>query len=173
MKNCTFFLFSLLMLLLFSCRDRESLPVVPEISFKSYSKVTNAVGKDSLIRISFNYLDGDGDLGLSARDTFPPFHYTAFNKFYYNIFIDYLEKKGGVFVPVTVPFTNDTIRFLYRMDVITPTGKNKAIKGDITMDIDLSPYPVKPDTIQFKVQIADRQLHLSNTTESPQINMNY
>ena len=133
----------------------------------------NTVGKDSLVRIRFNYLDGDGDLGLSAGDTFPPFHYSATNKFYYNIYIDYMEKKGGVFVPVTVPFTNDTIRFLYRMDVITLIGKNKAIKGDITMDIDLTPYPVKPDTIQFKIQIADRQLHLSNNTKSSQINMNY
>lgn len=172
MKKLTFILFSVVVMLT-SCRDRESLPVVPEISFNSYSKITNAAGKDSLVRIKFNYLDGDGDLGLSERDTFPPFHFTATNKYYYNIFIDYLEKQGNVFVPVTVPFSSDTIRFLYRMDVITPDGKNKAIKGDITMDIDLSPYPVKPDTIKFKVQIADRALHLSNVAESPEISMNY
>jgi hypothetical protein len=172
MKKLTFFLFSII-LLFASCRDRESLPIVPEISFSSYSKISNAAGKDSLVRIKFNYLDGDGDLGLSERDTFPPFHYTPTNKYYYNIFIDYLEKKSGIFVPVTVPFSSDTIRFLYRMEVITPEGKNKAIKGDITMDIDLSPYPVKPDTIMFRIQIADRALHLSNVSESPAISMNY
>jgi hypothetical protein len=153
------------------CRDAESLPIVPSIKYKSHQKITNANGKDSLIRLTFSYIDGDGDLGLSESDTLPPYKYGG--KFYFNIFIDYYEKSGNKFVPVVIPFTTDTVRFLYRMDVITPEGKNKAIRGEISTIMDLSPYNVKPSAIKFGIQIADRQLHLSNKAESPEIKMNF
>lgn len=175
MKQLTY-LFILLLAAIFTgsaCNDPESLPSTPEIKYKSVEKITNISGKDSLIRLTFSYLDGDGDLGLSATDTMPPFNYTPFNKFYNNIFIDYFEMKGSKFVPVTIPFTNDTVRFLYRMDVLTPDGKNKAIKGDISIVMDLTPYDVKPQVIKFGIQIADRQLHLSNWVETPAILMNF
>ena len=173
MKACTYTILILAAGLILSCNDPESLPIVPEIKYKSVEKVTNISGKDSLIKLTFSYLDGDGDLGLSSEDTMPPFNYAPGNKFYHNIFIDYYEQKGGKFVPVTIPFTTDTVRFLYRMAVLTPEGKNKAIRGDITIEMDLTPYPVKPLVIKFGIQIADRQLHLSNWVETPAILMNF
>jgi len=173
MKPFTYLFFLPAIIFFSSCNDPESLPVVPEIKYKSIEKITNASGKDSLIRLTFSYLDGDGDLGLSSTDTMPPFNYSPFNRFYNNVFIDYFEQKGNKFVPVTIPFTNDTVRFLYRMDVLTPDGKNKAIKGDISIVMDLTPYDVKPQTIKFGIQIADRQLHLSNWIETPPVLMNF
>jgi hypothetical protein len=78
---------SLLVLSLESCFDPPVYPDIPEISYKGIRFVQEE-GQDSLI-LSFDFQDGDGDVGLSDYDVVPPYH--PFNyivdaeaKFYYD-----------------------------------------------------------------------------------------
>jgi len=63
-----------LILLIFACSAPEPFPIQPQIQFKSleYSEID---GPDSLV-LSFDFQDGDGDLGLPATTRFfkSPFH---------------------------------------------------------------------------------------------------
>jgi len=48
--------------------------------------------------------------------------------------------------------------------VVTPTGQNKSLEGEIA--VALKPYPTLPgtsgDTIRYSVKLVDRALHESN-----------
>jgi hypothetical protein len=68
-----------LILSLESCFDPPVYPEVPEISFKGI-RFVETEGQDSLI-ISFDFQDGDGDIGLDNEDVYPPFHS-------YNVVVD-------------------------------------------------------------------------------------
>ncbi|MBD3630079.1 MULTISPECIES: hypothetical protein [Cyclobacterium] len=50
----------------------DDFPTIPDISFNNMEFV-QASGADSLI-ITLNFRDAEGDLGLNARDLFPPFN---------------------------------------------------------------------------------------------------
>lgn len=65
-------LFVSLILSLQSCFDPPVYPDVPEISFKNI-RFVETEGQDSLI-LSFDFQDGDGDIGLRQTDVEPPFH---------------------------------------------------------------------------------------------------
>jgi len=80
MKPFTYLFFLQAIIFFSSCNDPELLQVVPEIKYKSVEKIPNSLGRDSLIRLTFSYLDGDGDLGISASVTMPPFNYSPDNK---------------------------------------------------------------------------------------------
>ena len=61
---------------------------------------------------------------------------------------------------------------MYRIPVLTPTGKNKALKGNISVTIEPSYYnPISPDsdTIKYIITLVDRDFNESNTVESPEI----
>lgn len=121
----------------------------------------------------FKYTDGDGDLGLSTRDTLPPYNRTS--KYYYNLIIKYYEKQLGTFVEVPLLSWNadsarfDTLTFNSRFPVLTPESGNQAIKGTFedTLFIynPLSDY----DTIKFEASIFDRALNQSNTISTGEI----
>ncbi|MDH5610600.1 MAG: hypothetical protein OEY56_14065 [Cyclobacteriaceae bacterium] len=62
------------LLLLGGCFELPEFPVTPEISFHSVRFVeTDAFGPDTLV-LSFNFTDGDGDIGLDADEIYPPYH---------------------------------------------------------------------------------------------------
>ncbi len=65
-------LFSFSLLALESCFDPPVYPNIPEISFKNI-RFVETEGQDSLI-LSFDFQDGDGDIGLGQTDVAPPFH---------------------------------------------------------------------------------------------------
>lgn len=54
------------------CFDPPEFPLEPKISYKSI-EYSSQEGPDSLI-LTFNFEDGDGDIGLSSDETFPPYH---------------------------------------------------------------------------------------------------
>jgi hypothetical protein len=71
-----------IMLVLSACKKSEIYPDIPAIEFKSYyfTVDTSAAGiRDTLLGIIISYKDGDGDIGLNSKDTFPPFNSVQVN----------------------------------------------------------------------------------------------
>jgi hypothetical protein len=56
---------------LVSCHKPPELPIIPAIEFESVEFVKSD-GPDSLI-VSIHFTDGDGDLGLTSDDIYPPY----------------------------------------------------------------------------------------------------
>ena len=68
--------------------------------------------------------------------------------------------------------TADSIVFAFRVENITPTGQNKALKGDVDIILEPSYYNHNShhsDSIKYEITLIDRALHVSNTIETPLI----
>jgi len=153
-----------------SCLKPVTYPVEPEITFTDFV----ASGDSGLL--SFSFTDGDGDIGLTDNDTLDP--YTPGTYFYYNLYLEYYEMMDGEWVQGTADPngnnfpTADSIVFAYRIENITPTGQNKALKGDVDILLEPSYYNHNSnhsDSIKYKITFIDRALNISNTIETPLI----
>lgn len=164
------FLFLFCLIGTFSCRKKEELPLQPHISNARASLIPAFSGKDSTLLLTFDYTDGDGDLGFQSSDTLPPFQFGS--RFYHNLLLDYYEKRDGEFVQVFIPGSQVPIRYDQRIPYLTPEGRNKAIKGEITVEINLTPFPPVPEVIKFKMRLLDRSLNESNEIETGEIQVN-
>jgi hypothetical protein len=137
-----------------SCLKKEEFPVVPAIQWESYDTIVDAKGYDSLSFLKISYTDGDGDIGLYSWDTVSPYKY--------NFFVKMFQMKNGSLQEIIFPDTN--LNFNGRIPILTPTGRNKNIKGEIEMMIEI--YFARPvllnDTIAFELYIQDRALNKSN-----------
>ena len=157
-----------------SCRKFEEYPEIPEIEFVDFPLVINT--SSGIIErgiLTFNYKDGDGDLGLDTGDTLPPFDFSS--PYYYNLIITYFEKQNGVFVKVPLLSWNsdssyyDTLTFNSRFPVLTPESGNMNIKG-VFQDTLYVYNPISEyDTIKFSFYIYDRALNQSNVVETGDI----
>lgn len=136
------------------CLKTEEFPKEPHVEFKSYD-----AGADPA-RLTISFTDGDGDIGLGQGDTLAPFQ--PGSPWFYNFYVDYYRKVNGSWELQTFD-----LPLYYRVPVITPTGQNKSLQGDIAVDIAHAVLPQIPgDTVKFGIHIADRALHLSNTVFS-------
>ncbi len=142
-------------ILLSGCLKTEAFPKEPHIVFKSY------VSSPDSSELTISFTDGDGDIGLDQGDTLAP--YNPGSQWYHNFFVDYYRMENGAWV-----LQQFALPLYYRIPVITPTGQNKALQGDITVEISplVLPPPAMGDTVRFGVRIADRALHESNTVFS-------
>ena len=141
-----------------SCQEKMDYPIEPKISLNELAYVIDA---DSALTgevvLSFNYTDGDGDLGLDDSDTLYPFGVN--DPHYYNLIIDYLKWNGSHFVA-------DTVNFNSRFKRLVDGDEEKAISGTMEYLITLR-NPLSPnDTVKLRTHIIDRALHESNTIES-------
>lgn len=139
------------------CLKRESFPPEPAIKYKSFTQFQNAnpsLPDSASLVIAFT--DGDGDVGLDASDSNPP--YNVGSDYYYNLFLDYEELRQGAWTPVSL-----ALPLRYRIPRITPTGQNKALEGEIAVALS---WPIVPDTgidtVRFAVRMVDRALRESN-----------
>lgn len=159
-----------LLLVIGSCKKYEEFPPEPVIKFMDFTLLRDTEGIDQRGILRFSYTDGDGNIGLCSYDTVAPFDY--------NLFIKYFELQNGVFKEILLITPNyindttieyDTATFNGRIPILTPAGKNKAIRGEIedTLNVNniLSPY----DTIKYEVYIMDRDLNKSNIIATPPI----
>ncbi len=140
--------FGLSLSLLFgSCSKRKEFSEVPEISLRSFKTFNDSAS------VILKFTDGDGDIGQKDNDTVPP----------YNMFVKYYEKRNGIFNEVILPAP-----FNYRIPLLNPSGRNKAMQGEIHLDVTPSYYnPLsKYDTIRFEFYIWDRAGHESNHVNS-------
>lgn len=145
-----------------SCSKHEQYPIEPIISFSSFTKIVNGTGIDDQGILAISFTDGDGDIGLEPWDTLPPYNFNG--QYYYNIVIDYYEKKKGVFEKVDLPVTNNA-----RIPYVNADLAERGIKGNIEVELYFNNVLSVYDTIKFSVFIYDRALHKSNFIETPEI----
>jgi hypothetical protein len=155
----------LLFLSLSGCKPEKQLPPEPVIEFKSFTQF----GDSASLVISFT--DGDGDIGLSDAFNQPPFD--TGSTYYHNLFLEYDTLENGAWRRVAFQ-----LPLYYRIPVITPTGQNKTLEGEIA--VALKPWPLitysagwPADTVRFTVILVDRALNVSNAVESPQVRIAY
>ncbi len=135
-----------------ACLKPEEFPPEPRIEFKSFT-VYPAEDSASLV---FTFTDGDGDIGLTDADSLPP--YDA------NLYLEYFERQAGQWVNVDLGGQPD---IPYRVPVLTPTGQNKTLEGEIA--VALEPFSLShgdADSIKYAVTLWDRALHVSNSVET-------
>lgn len=149
----------LITLLFAACLKEQEYPVEPHITFRGYTKIVKE--SDTLLRLSLEFTDGDGDIGLYPSDTLPPYDY--------NFFIKLLKLTGTQLNPFLV--NGQPVNYNGRIPVITPNTSNKAIKGMIEYTFDVINYSMlkvflRNDTIAFDVYICDRALNTSNTVQT-------
>ncbi|MEI6060343.1 MAG: hypothetical protein WCR72_06515 [Bacteroidota bacterium] len=141
------------------CIKEQQYPVQPHIEFGSFATSKDINGKDSLGAVTISYTDGDGDIGLYSWDTVEPRKYNFYLKF-----LQYVNKQLVEVKPV-----DSSLTFNSRIPILTPSGRNKNIKGNITMALQLyfARQLLLTDTIAFEIYIKDRALNESNLVETP------
>ena len=145
-----------------SCDRSKDFPDEPVINSLRF----DSVEKDLII----NFTDGDGDFGIDSDA--PPFQEfldpdsTIPNPYYYNLWLDYYEKRDGVWELIETPST-----FNFRVPVLTPDGQNKQLDVKITYDMSFDlPLPnAQSDTIKFNVTLVDREKRESIPVETEEI----
>ena len=152
--------------LLATCQRPPELSVVPKISFNKFQYLEGGVNVDT-IRLTINFEDGNGDLGLKQTDTTAPFNEFLSgqipNPNYYNILVDYFEQNlnTGKFDSLLSPLT-----YRGRFKPIYLDGQlGQPLTGTISYDIQVNNFPDDRD-ILFKIAIKDRALHSSNRVET-------
>ena len=146
------FILSAVTLLLVCCEEIKFYAETPEVKFKEfrYNDTT----------LVFDFIDGDGDLGLYQSDTVGPFH--SDSAYYRNLFITYYGYENTVFSEIELKSSPD-LRF---ERIPTPEGNNKTIKGFVEVRLNNSLPLEMPDTFMIKFYIVDRALHESNKDSS-------
>lgn len=161
-----YILIGIILLLAINCQRIEVFPDEPSLSF------TSVIVKDSndildnpikYVKLTFQVIDGNGDIGLNDDDTTGPFHRDS--QYYYNLFIREYEKIGDTLIEVTeVEFPRN-----YRIPDLTPAGQNKTLKAEISIEMeyrysDANPLPFKE--FKYFYYLIDRELNKSNTDTS-------
>ena len=179
---------------MFSCIKKPEYSVVPAI-FPDYvinkatiNATTGRVVEDSLF-ISIKYQDGDGDIGLTAGDTLPPFGIfeggkptNPRNKYYWNYHCQMQTKINGIFVDFILPGEqnlNGRISPLLEGTAKSPIEGSilyipTAVPSDIFYDVINQTTRYNVET-RFKIFIYDKALHQSNeiTTETVVLNKRF
>lgn len=140
---------SVMAIFIVSCENVKDFPDEPVIN----SLVFDSLSQSMIIK----FTDGDGDFGIDNDN--PPFQEfldpdsTMPNPYYYNLWVDYYEKRDGEWELIHTPST-----FNYRVPVLTPEGQNKQLDVKITYDMSFDlPLPTaESDTIKFNVTLVDR-----------------
>jgi hypothetical protein len=160
-----------------SCLKEPEYSATPAISFNDIRVIrrvppgNNAQPLDS-IRMTINYQDGDGDLGLTANERLtPPYDFQkGTNRFFNNFFVEAFIKN-----PVTGKYESLVSRGIVKAGAYNgafphPTtdtdSKSAPIKGTITyapIAFGLGDAFQPRDSVRFEISIADRALHVSNT----------
>jgi hypothetical protein len=141
------------------CIKEEQYPLEPKIEYGGFATYRDISKKDSVGAITISYTDGDGNIGLYSSDTVEPYKYNFYLKF-----MQYINKQLVEVKPV-----DTSVTFNARIPFLTPNGRNKNIKGNITMYLELyfARQLLKSDTIAFEIYIKDRALNKSNVVETP------
>lgn len=149
----TFFIFQ-------SCEKEPKFSPIPEIRFIDFTQILGKNLKDSIGILKIGFTDGDGDMGLSAEDTLPP--YQVQGNFYYNFVVKYFEKQQGTWVEITTLPNGSPLINSARIPNITPKGQRKALEGEISINLFTNNPFASFDTIRYQCFIYDRALNKSN-----------
>jgi hypothetical protein len=167
------------LVLLTACFREPDYSVVPEITFQNIVVSPARFPQTDSIAIFITYKDGDGDLGLDDQDINPPFNITnpdgTPNRFYYNYLINVFKKERGRFVPIV--FSDPSVTLNGRFPRLNNLSTRTAIEGSLRYGFNFfyvfpdayRPRITRGDTVRFEIQLADRQLNLSNIVQTDEI----
>jgi hypothetical protein len=144
-----------------ACNKVPLYPDEPILTDGSYELLKNSIGQDTAVLIKFKFTDGDGDLGLTAADTIPPYDK--------NLFVAYFQKVDGKFEKIVLPGTTDTLNFNSRIRDYNITGANAA-QAEVSLNINIS--VVLADTIMFEYYLRDKARNISNKLSTGPIALN-
>jgi hypothetical protein len=144
-----------------ACNKVPLYPDEPILTDGSYELLKNSIGQDTAVLIKFKFTDGDGDLGLTAADTIPPYDK--------NLFVAYFQKVDGKFEKIVLPGTTDTLNFNSRIRDYNITGANAA-QAEVSLNINIS--VVLADTILFEYYLRDKARNISNKLSTGPIALN-
>jgi hypothetical protein len=165
MKIKCLFLLYLLFLGFNSCQKPPEFSNTPVISLpkieKSYIDQTG-----DLVKLSFDFTDGNGDLGLGEADTIPPYWVNkSATADFNNIIIKMFKKENNIWKEIIFPDFDLSGQFTR----FQKGDKSSPLKGTIEYNFTIFNYFVgnsnlkKNDTIKFDIYIRDRALNNSNT----------
>lgn len=148
--------------LLTSCREIVVYPDEPVVEFKEISirDTTDVLDNPvKLVTITFQLIDGNGDVGLDSTQIEGPFDPDS--AFHFNLIINEYHPVNGSLVPVPLPGGLKK----YRIPDLTPSGQNKTLKADVSVKIEY-PYsqaqPLPHSELQYLFYVYDRALNPSN-----------
>ena len=162
----------ILVFIIFSlaCERPRVYPLTPEIKFKSLAIVDSVDYDDpgnsrKAITLTFSVIDGDGDIGIfgykyDTTNIYPGFEDLG-NK---DLFVTLYEKKNGEFVEVSLKFPNN-----FSIPYTEPEGQDKSLIADIKVQMDIYFSYFTYDTIKYSFYMYDRQRHMSNIAETPEV----
>ena len=144
-----------------ACNKVPLYPDEPILTEGSFELLKNSIGQDTAVLIKFKFTDGDGDLGLTAADTIPPYDK--------NLFVAYFQKVDGKFEKIVLPGSTDTLNFNSRIRDYNITGANAA-QAEVSLNINIS--VVLADTILFEYYLRDKARNISNKLSTGPIALN-
>lgn len=160
LKTLIPYCFFVMFFALASCIKFEDTPIIPQIDFQSVQSdiVYDALGNESKhTKLTFNLIDGDGDIGLMPEDTIEPF----VGHFRHNFHFDLMVKKQGEFV-----YWDELAINYFDIPYIEPQGQNKLIEAQVSIDLYFSTLLMPYDTVYFRFFVYDRALNRSNIDTS-------
>ena len=156
LRNCLFIAVSAAIVFA-GCKKADEYPIEPVITFKSLTTVTDGSGL-VVGALEFEFTDGDGDIGLNASDTVPPYAGEYSN----NVHAVFYKYVNGSWI------SDSQYDDRSRIPIITPEGSQKAIRGIIRKDQIGFPFATNL-RVRFDVYIYDRALHKSNVITTSEI----
>ncbi|GEM_PF-76765 len=157
---------------LLTCTKPQEYSNIPAITFDkvilkdTLEKVGSTYDTVKLVKIVFNVIDGDGDLGLKPEETEIKYFFrdSLWNN---NYFSTRFHIENGF--PIEI---SDTLAPpFYRIPYFVPIGQNKTLKASISIDITYPYYStgLQFDTVVYEFFIVDRALNKSNVEFTPKI----
>lgn len=143
-----------------ACLDREEYPVEPIIEFVDFEQIDMHKGL-----LTFSFTDGDGDIGRHDGDS------TTNDFFIFYFFVENQQPHEIIIEAPDDPSWSPHMKLPY----ITPSGRNKAISGEIEIEVFMPVFnhnnqPIlQGDTIFMEFYIRDRALNKSNVERTPYI----
>lgn len=150
----SFLVFVFAILIFSACKDATEYPIEPVISFKSLTAETDANGNTSSATLVISFTDGDGDVGSDESSALDNFFVTGFLKI------------NNVWTEIVFP---DSSTLNGRIETLTPDGRNKSIRGDISFQTTAFPLHQTNRPMRYEVYLYDRALHRSNTVTTSEI----
>jgi hypothetical protein len=164
--------------LLTGCLQAPEYPAEPHIDFKEVRADRYNFGGGQTpvdtVRITIDFTDGDGDLGLAADEVQAPYNPSDaggnYNRTTDNYFIT-AYKRANATLPFEVVTTGSAQGYNSRFPkLFSDEAKAGPLKGSLTLTLPLFlGSPFRPgEEVRFDVSIMDRALHESNkiTTSS-------
>lgn len=130
------------------CKKANEYPIEPIISFKSLTPDWDPNTGQEHATIVISFTDGDGDIGWDDSNVQDNFFVKCFMKIN-NVWIDTASVNGTI-------------------EPLTPEGRDKSIRGDISYYMYNLIRGVNIP-IRFEVYMYDRALHRSNTITTSEL----